>query len=115
MKKAKGNTIFVAKDDFFGDDFDPVQKKYLLGQGEGVKDLARYLNHQIVNKIYYSGDFKEGTTDVSTSEGSEDLEIVTKHNKLFPSTLTVNGVKVIHSDILSANGNIFVFKKNSHA
>ncbi|KAI8094518.1 FAS1 domain-containing protein [Thamnidium elegans] len=110
LRQAKRNTIFVAKDDFFGDDFDPVQKKYLLGQGEGIKDLARYLNHQISDDIYHSGDFKEGRTVIKTSEGSEDLEIDAKHNKLFPSTLTVNGVKVIHSDILSANGVIHVLE-----
>ncbi|GAA5805788.1 hypothetical protein HPULCUR_011314 [Helicostylum pulchrum] len=110
LRKAKGNTIFVSKNDFFGGDFDPVQKKYLLGQGEGAKDLARYLNHQIADQIYYSGDFKEGRTVIKTNEGSEDLEIDAKHRKLFPSTLTVNGVKVIHSDILSANGVIHVLE-----
>lgn len=105
LKNAKGNTIFVAKGDFFGDAINPIQKKYLLEQEGGRKDLARYLNHQIAYKVFYSHDLKEGKSTISTVEGSEELEIVVKHNKLLPSTITVNGVKVIHSDILSANGN----------
>lgn len=104
LKNAKGNTIFVAKDDFFGDTLDPIQKKYLLEQEGGRKDLARFLDHQIAPKIFYSHDLKEGKSSIATVEGSEELDIVVKHNKLLPSTITVNGVKVIHQDVLSANG-----------
>lgn len=111
LKQGKAITVFVSKDDFFGDDFDSVQKKYLLGGGEGKKDLARYLNHQIATGIHYASSFKEGKTVVKTVEKSEDLEVEAKYNKFLPSTLTVNGVKVIHSDILSANGT--VKKKNT--
>lgn len=115
LKNAQGNTIFVAKDDFFGDDFDPIQKRYLLEQEEGKKDLARFLDHQIAPKVFYSHDLKEGKSNIKTVEGSEELEIVVKHNKLLPSSITVNGVKVIHQDVLSANGkqtNMIKKKKN---
>ncbi|KAI7896307.1 FAS1 domain-containing protein [Mucor mucedo] len=110
LKNAKGNTIFVAKDDFFGDTLDPIQKKYLLEQKGGRKDLARFLDHQIAPKIFYSHDLKEGKSSIATVEGSEELDIVVKHNKLLPSTITVNGVKVIHQDVLSANGVIHVLE-----
>lgn len=103
LKNAKGNTIFVAKGDVFGDEVSPIERKYLENAG-GRKDLARYLNHQITPNIYYSGDLKEGKSVVQTVEGSEDLEIFVENKKGSTSDIYVNGIKVIHRNILSANG-----------
>lgn len=104
LKKAVGNTIFVAKGDAFGDQLTPFERKYLLEQKEGRKDLARLLNHQIATKIFYSDDFKEGKSTIKTVEGSEDLEVHVVTHQAAPPTITVNGIKVIQSDLIAANG-----------
>jgi hypothetical protein len=104
LKNAVGNTIFVAKGDAFGDQLTPIERKYLLEHKEGRSDLARMLNHQIATKILYSNDFKEGKSTIKTVEGSEDLEIHVEMHKLASPTITVNGIKVIQSDLLAANG-----------
>lgn len=105
LRNAQGNTIFVSKGEVFGDALSDYEKEYLLHQDAGRHDLARYLNHQIAPKVYYAGDFKEGKTVIKTVEGSEDLEIVVQNKTGFFKTITVNGVKIIHSDVLAANGN----------
>lgn len=105
MRNAQGNTIFVSKGEVFGDALSDYEKEYLLHQDAGRHDLGRYLNHQIAPKVYYSGDFKEGKSVIKTVEGSEDLEIVVQNKTGFFKSITVNGVKIIHSDVLAANGN----------
>lgn len=111
LRNAQGNTIFVSKGEVFGDALSDYEKEYLLHQEAGRHDLARYLNHQIVPKVFYAGDFKEGKTALKTVEGSEDLEIVVQNKTGFFKTITVNGVKIIHSDVLAANGVIHVLEE----
>lgn len=106
MRNAQGNTIFVAKGDVFGDALSPIEKQYLLEQDAGRKDLGRFLNHQISPKIYFAEDFKEGKSTIKTVEGSEDLEIEVKNKTGLFKSITVNGIKVIHSDVLAANGKL---------
>jgi uncharacterized surface protein with fasciclin (FAS1) repeats len=98
LKHAKGYTIFASKS-VFGDQLNDVEKDY-LDSSEGRHDLARVLNHQITPKLFYSGDLKEGESKIKTVEGSEDLDVLVKGG-----TITVNGVKVVKSNLLSSNGN----------
>ncbi|KAI9485659.1 MAG: FAS1 domain-containing protein [Benjaminiella poitrasii] len=111
LRRAVGNTLFVAKGDLLGDEWNAVEKKYLLDHPEGKKDLSRLLNHQIAPKVFYSDKFKEGKTTIATVEGSEDLDILVENKKGAPSEITVNGVKVIYKDILASNGVIHVLEK----
>ncbi|EIE77632.1 hypothetical protein G6F46_004595 [Rhizopus delemar] len=103
LKRAKGYTIFASKS-VFGDQLNDVEKDY-LDSNEGRHDLARVLNHQITPKLFYSGDLKEGESKIKTVEGSEDLDILVKGD-----TITVNGVKMVKSNLLSSNGVIHVLE-----
>ena len=104
MKNAVGNTIFVSKGEVFGDKLTPVEKQYLLHQDAGKHDLGRYLKHQISDKVHYAHEFPQGKSVLSTVEGSEDLEIEVRNSTGLLKTITVNGIKIIHSDVLAANG-----------
>lgn len=66
--------------------------------------MARLLQHQVASSIYYSDQFPEGKTSIKTVEGSEDLDIYVENKEGAPSAIQVNGVRVIKSDILAANG-----------
>ncbi|CEP14432.1 hypothetical protein [Parasitella parasitica] len=110
LKYSEGATVFVVQGDQFGDELSSVEKRY-LHQPDGKKDLSRLLRHQIATKIYYSDRLPEGSTTIKTAEGSEDLEIYVENKKGAPSSIQVNGVRVIKSDILAANGVIHVLEK----
>ncbi|EPB84252.1 hypothetical protein HMPREF1544_08972 [Mucor circinelloides 1006PhL] len=110
LKYSCGVTVFAVQGDQFGDYLSPVEKRY-LSQPEGRDDLARLLKHQIANKIYYSDDFPEGNSTIKTVEGTEDLQVYVENNKGAPSAIQVNGVRVIRSDILAANGVVHVLEK----
>lgn len=103
LKYSCGVTVFAVQGDQFGDYLSPVEKRY-LSQPEGRDDLAKILKHQIASKIYYSDDFPEGNSTIKTVEGTEDLDVYVENNKGAPSAIQVNGVRVIRSDILAANG-----------
>ncbi|CAO3632072.1 unnamed protein product [Mucor fragilis] len=110
LKYSCGVTVFAVQDDQFGDYLSPVEKRY-LSQPEGKNDLARILKHQIAAKIYYSDHFPEGNSTIKTVEGTEDLNVYVENNKGAPSAIQVNGVRVIRSDILAANGVVHVLEK----
>lgn len=98
LKNTKGYTIFATKESVFGNDLSDIEKDYLNSK-EGRYDLARILKHQISPKIFYTNDFAEGKSKIETVEGSESLAVLVHGN-----TITVNNIKVIKSNILSANG-----------
>lgn len=75
-----------------------------MGSKEGRHDLGRLLNHQISSEILYTTDLRDGREKIKTVEGSEDLDVVVDGN-----TITVNGVKVVKSDLLASNGKFFFF------
>ncbi|KAI8647607.1 FAS1 domain-containing protein [Parasitella parasitica] len=110
LKYSYGVTVFAVQGDQFGDKLSPVERRY-LNQPEGKKDLSRILRHQIATKIYYSDGLPEGNSAIKTAEGSEDLEVYVENRKGEPPSIKVNGVNVIKSDILAANGVIHVLEK----
>ncbi|CAO3698444.1 unnamed protein product [Rhizopus stolonifer] len=105
LKEANGYTIFATKGSAFGDQLTDIEKSYLDSK-EGRHDLGRLLNHQISPEILYTTDLKDGREKIKTVEGSEDLDVVVDGD-----TITVNGVKVIKSDLLASNGVIHVLEK----
>ncbi|KAG0954100.1 hypothetical protein G6F32_003747 [Rhizopus arrhizus] len=105
LKNTKGYTIFATKESVFGNDLSDIEKDYLNSK-EGRYDLARILKHQISPKIFYTNDFAEGKSKIETVEGSEFLAVLVHGN-----SITVNDIKVIKSNILSANGVIHVLEK----
>ncbi|KAI9281162.1 FAS1 domain-containing protein [Sporodiniella umbellata] len=105
LDRTKGYTIFATKESVFGDKLSDIEKSYLDSR-EGRHDLARILTHQIAPEALYTTDLLDGRTKVTTLEGSEDLDIVVDGH-----TITVNGVKVIKTDLLASNGVIHVLEK----
>lgn len=105
LKHTQKATIFLAKgDDIFGEGIPTYEKRYLLEHAEGRKDLRRLLRHQMATDMFYSFEFEEGDSTIRTVDGTEELQIHVKNKKGAPSEITVNGIPVIQTDIIAANG-----------
>ncbi|KAI9018663.1 FAS1 domain-containing protein [Phycomyces nitens] len=95
LKESHGYTIFTSENNLDG--LNEKQRSY-LNSPSGTDDLKKFLGHQIHDDILYTHDIPEGTKRFKT--WGEDLEI--KKDK--DGKITVNGVRVIRSDILVSNG-----------
>ncbi|KAI8138994.1 FAS1 domain-containing protein [Fennellomyces sp. T-0311] len=104
LKRATGYTIFATQD-VLGDLTDP--EKAYLNHSAARTDLAQVLRHQIADKVLYFGEIPTGKTQLETLQG-EPLEIMLDKN----NEVTVNGAKVLKTDILASNGVIHLVEKS---
>ncbi|KAI9492063.1 FAS1 domain-containing protein [Zychaea mexicana] len=104
LKRANGYTIFATQDVLDG--LTDAEKAYLNHSG-AKDDLGQVLHHQISDKILYFGEFPTGKTQLETLQG-EKLELVLDKN----NEATVNGAKIVQSDILASNGVIHLLEKS---
>ncbi|KAI8988130.1 FAS1 domain-containing protein [Mycotypha africana] len=107
LKQAAGNTLFVTQHDQFGDALTDIEKNYLQDRS-GAKDLTRFLGYHIAKGIHFSDELIEGETTIPTLAGSQ-LTVVVKKEKDIPK-ITVNGIPVIRSDVISANGAVHILE-----
>ncbi|KAI9266528.1 FAS1 domain-containing protein [Phascolomyces articulosus] len=106
LKRANGYTIFATRDVLDG--LTDAEKAY-LNHSEAKEDIALVLRHQISDSDLYFGKIPAGKTLVKTLQG-EDLELVSDKNN--NNQVTVNGAKIVQSDILASNGVIHILEKS---
>ncbi|KAI7856820.1 FAS1 domain-containing protein [Circinella umbellata] len=104
LKRANGYTIFATQDVLDG--LTDAEKDY-LNHSEAKEELAQVLRHQISDTELYSGKIPRGKSQLRTLQG-EKLELVLDKN----NQVTVNGAKIIQSDILASNGVIHILEKS---
>ena len=104
LKRANGYTIFATQDVLDG--LNDAEKAY-LNHSEAKEDLAQVLRHQISDTDLYFGKISPGKTQLKTLQG-ENLELVLDKN----NQVTVNGAKIVRSDILASNGKVLFLMIN---
>ncbi|KAG2225750.1 hypothetical protein INT45_011418 [Circinella minor] len=104
LKRANGYTIFATQDVLDG--LTDAEKDY-LNHSEAKEELAQVLRHQISDSELYFGKIPRGKTQLKTLQG-EKLELVLDKN----NQVTVNGAKIVQSDILASNGVIHILEKS---
>ncbi|KAI9321376.1 FAS1 domain-containing protein [Dichotomocladium elegans] len=97
LKKEEPFTVFVSKFDVLSP-FNAIERAYLTSK-YGIQDLTMFLNYMVVEGANYAGSFPRGKTVCKSLSGESLVVFVNQDN-----AISVNGVSVTQTDILSANG-----------
>ncbi|KAI9022281.1 FAS1 domain-containing protein [Phycomyces nitens] len=100
LNDARPFTLFVTQHDVLSM-FNSIETRYILSP-YGQTDLENLLNYTLLNGVVYSSDFK-GVSEYATLSG-EDIVIEART----ADSITVNGIPIIQTDILAANGVIHI-------